>query len=81
LHPSASSGTSVTCGPPITTGNTGGTNRIRHAVRLGDHAGHGADPDQFDPFVDNELDQFSVAHRACVAIDQNDVMAGGCERL
>jgi hypothetical protein len=62
-------------------GYTGGTNRIRHPVRFGNHAGHGPDPDQSDPLVDNELDQFGVAHRSCVAIDQKNFMAGGCERL
>ena len=61
--------------------NTGGADRIRHAVGFGDHAGHGSDPDQSDPFVDNELDQFGVAHRSCVAIDQKDFMAGGRKRL
>ncbi len=33
------------------------------------------------PSVDNELDQFGVAHRSCVAVDQNNFMAGGRERL
>ena len=62
-------------------GNTGGADRIRHAVRFGDHAGHGSDADQSDLFVDDELDQFGVAHRSGIAIDQNNFMAGGRERL
>ena len=61
--------------------NTCGTDRIRHAVRLGNHAGHGADPDQSNPFGDSELDQFGVAHRPGIAIDQNNFMTGGRERL
>ncbi len=61
--------------------DTGGTDRIRHTVGFGDHAGHRPDPDQSDPFVDNELDQIGVTHGACIAIDQNDFMAGGRERL
>jgi hypothetical protein len=61
--------------------NTGGTNRIRHAVRFDNHAGHGSDPDQSNPFGDSELDQLGVAHRLGIAIDQNNLMAGGRERL
>jgi hypothetical protein len=61
--------------------NTGSTDRIRHAVCFGDHAGHGSDADQSDPLVDNELDQFGIAHRSCVAIDKNNFMAGRGERL
>jgi hypothetical protein len=48
--------------------NTGGTDRIRHAVRFGDHAGHGSDPDQSNPFGDNELDRSSVG--CCHRLEQ-----------
>ncbi len=55
--------------------NAGGADRIRHAVRFGDHAGHGADSDQSDPLVERELNQLGVAHRLRVAVDQNHFMA------
>ncbi len=61
--------------------NTGGTDGIRHAVCFGDHAGHGADSDQSNSFVENELDQFGIAHRSRIAIDQYNFMARGRERL
>ncbi len=61
--------------------NSGGANRIGHAIRLGNHSGHGADADQSNLVVAHKLRDPRFIHRMCVAIHQQHFMARRRERL
>jgi hypothetical protein len=61
--------------------DTGGTDRIGHAVGLRDHSGHRADSNQANIlFADKSCDA-RLIHGLCVSVDQNDFVAGGSQRL
>jgi hypothetical protein len=49
----------------------GGAKGVRHAVSVGDHAGHGADADQVDFRAKGELHWFLVVHGLSIAVDQH----------
>jgi len=53
-----------------------GTNRVSHAIGLGDHAGHGADADQIHFLFDHVARDPGFIHRLGVAVDQHNFMAG-----
>ena len=61
--------------------NSRGPNRIRHAIRLGNHSGHGADADQSNIIVAHKLRDPRLVHRLRVAIHQQHFIASGSERL
>src|SRR5215470_12579775 len=56
-------------------------NSISHAIRPGDHPGHGTDTNQSDVLVAHELRNLSLVYRLGVAIDQQNFMSGRSERL
>jgi hypothetical protein len=56
-------------------------NRVSHAIRPGDHPGHGTDTNQPDVLVADELRNLGFVHRLGIAIDQQDFMSGRCECL
>ena len=58
-----------------------GANGVGDAVRLGDHAGHGADPDQRDLVLDHILDQVGIAHGLRIAVDQQHLVVRRRERF
>ena len=58
-------------------GNADGADRIRHAVSLGDHSGHGADADQINLLLDYISRDSGFVHGLGVSVDQHNVVAGG----
>jgi hypothetical protein len=60
--------------------DAGGANCVCHAVSFLSHSGHGADADQSDVLLANKLNDFIIAHRARVSINQRDFMTwrGDC---
>ena len=56
-------------------GDTGGANRVSHAISLGDHAGHGADADQVDVVFADVTGDSGFIHGLSVAVDQEHFMA------
>ena len=56
--------------------HSGGTDGVRHAIRLGDHAGHGTDAHESNVVIADILRDAIFVHGLGVAIDQQDFMAG-----
>jgi hypothetical protein len=56
-------------------------NRVSHAIRPGDHPGHGTDTNQPDVLVADELRNLGFVHRLGIAIDQQDFVSARCECL
>ena len=56
--------------------NSRRANRVRHAIRSGDHPGHGADTNQSDVLVADELRNLGLVHRLGIAIEQQDFISG-----
>jgi hypothetical protein len=61
--------------------NSRGPNRIRHAICLGDHSGHGANAHQPNVFLAHELRDPRFVHGLRVAIHQQHLMARWSQRL
>ena len=61
--------------------HSGGANRIRDAVGLGDHPGHGADADQVNLLVAHILGDLRFIHGLGIAVNQQNLMARWSERL
>jgi hypothetical protein len=61
--------------------NAGGADGVGYAVGFGDHAGHGADPYQADLVIESEPYQLVIVHGLGVAVDQQDLVLGGRQRL
>src|SRR5262249_53752030 len=57
------------------------SNSVSHAIRPGDHPGHGTDTHQPDVLIADELPNLGFVHWLGIAIDQQDFMSGRCERL
>ena len=62
-------------------GNSRRANRIRHAISLRNHSGHGADADQSNIVIAHKLRDPRLIHRLSVAVDEQHLMAYGSERL
>ena len=55
----------------------GGANGIGHPVSFRNHTRHRADPDQPDALRQHETDDLGIAHRLCVAVDQQHFVSRG----
>ena len=62
-------------------GDADGAHGVGHAIGLGDHAGHGADADQINLLFDHVAGDSGFVHGLSVAIDQDDFVFCGSERL
>ena len=61
--------------------HTDGADRIGHAISFGDHSSHGTDADEIDTTLAYEPGQAFLIHVVCVAINQQNFVAGRCDRL
>jgi hypothetical protein len=57
------------------------TQGIGDTVGFGDHASHGSDADEANLLVMAEGDDLFVSHGAGVAVDEQDLVTGGSQRL
>jgi hypothetical protein len=62
-------------------GDADGADCVCHAIGLGDHSGHGADADQINFLLEHVAGDRRFVHGLGVAIDQDNFMTCGSERL
>src|SRR5262249_55204651 len=67
--------------PPHYHRNSRRPNGISHAIRPGDHPGHGTNAHEPDVLVADELRNFSLLHGLGISIDQQNFMSWRSERL
>ncbi len=53
-----------------------GADRVRDAIGLLSHSGHGADPNKFNVLLTDKLNDLVIAHRASVGINKDHLMTG-----